>query len=168
MFKLYGFGDYFLLRECISSRDMDICGYEAHKAYYTYSKEYKYRLESITNVSDEDGKNLNDLNELWLDYYHTLDDYLDELVDKGYLPQWRASFVKGLACIIQTTALLNFPYDRAELPDVSLKNDTNMDGDVIDEKGNKMTIEQDKNQDYQEDDDYDPDADVDDDIILPY
>ena len=108
------------------------------------------------------------MNELWLDYYHTLDDYLDDLVDKGYLPQWRASFVKGLACIIQTTALLNFPYDRAELPDVSLKNDTNMDGDVIDEKGNKMTIEQDKYQDYQEDDDYDPDADVDDDIIVPY
>ena len=108
------------------------------------------------------------LSELWLDYYHTLDDYLDELVDKGYLPQWRASFVKGLACIIQTTALLNFPYDRAELPDVSLKNDTNMDGDVIDEKGNKMTIEQDKYQDYQDDDDYDPDADIDDDIIVPY
>lgn len=168
MFKLYGFGDYFLLRECISSRDMDICGYEAHKAYYTYSKEFKYRLESITNVSDEDGKKLNDLNELWLDYYHTLDDYLDDLVDKGYLPQWRASFVKGLAYIIQTNALLNFPYDRAELPDVSLKNDTNMDGDVIDEKGNKMTIEQDKYQDYQDDDDYDPDADIDDDIIVPY
>lgn len=148
---------------------MDICGYEAHKAYYTYSKEYKYRLESITNVSDEDGKNLNDLNELWLDYYHTLDDYLDELVDKGYLEQWRASFVKGLACIIETNALLNFPYDRAELPDVSLKNDTNMDGDVINDKGNKMTIEQDRYQDYQGDDsDYDPDADIDDDIIVPY
>ena len=43
-----------------------------------------------------------------------------------------------------------------------------MDGDVIDEKGNKMTIEQDKYQDYQDDDDYDPDADIDDDIIVPY
>ena len=53
--------------------------------------------------------------------------------------------------------------------DVSLKNDTNMDGDVINDKGNKMTIEQDRYQDYQDDDsDYDPDADIDDDIIVPY
>ena len=74
-----------------------------------------------------------------------------------------------LTAALETNALLNFPYDRAELPDVSLKNDTNMDGDVINDKGNKMTIEQDRYQDYQGDDsDYDPDADIDDDIIVPY
>lgn len=165
MFKLYGFGDYFLVREQISTRDADICGYELHKLYNTYSKEFNYRLDSISNVSDADGKKLNELNAKWLDYYSSLELYLKDLVDKGLLPLWRADFVKSVALVVQTNALLNFPYDRAELPDISLK-----EGDYVDEStrdGEKMTIE--SNEDEEEENpissDDEPSSDVEDDIV---
>ncbi len=129
LFKLYGFGDYFLLRECISSRDSDICSYELHKAYNTYFKEFNYRLDSISNVSEKDGKSLNELNSMWLDYYHHLEKYIKDLEDKNLIPVWRGSFVKGVACVTQTNAVLNFPYDREELPDISVYDDSDGDDD---------------------------------------
>lgn len=165
MFKIYGFGDYFLVREEISSRDADICGYELHKLYNIYSKEFNYRLDSISNVSDEDGKKLNELNTKWLDYYKSLEVYLKDLVDKGLIPLWRADFVKSVAIVIQTNALLNFPYDRAELPDISLKEDDYVDETTRD--GEKMSIE--SNEDEEEEKpistDEEPSSDVEDDII---
>ena len=127
LFKLYGFGDYFLVRECISSRDADICGFSLDKAYQTYSKEYKYRLDAIANVSSEDANVLNKLNKLWLEYYRKLCAYADELVQKGLIEYWRADFVKSLACIIQINALLNLSYYREELPDISLDEESYMD-----------------------------------------
>ena len=163
LFKIYGFGDYFLLRECISSRDADICGYEQHKAYGTYSKEFNNRLDSITNVSDKDGSQLNALNELWLDYYHNLEEYLKDLVQRNVIPLWRAEFAKALACVVQTNAILNFPYDREEFPELS--SDEEFEG--TDSSGKHFTLEQDhsKTPDEiipQQDEDI-----IDDDIIIP-
>ncbi len=156
LFKNYGFGDYFLLRECISSRDRDICEYEANKAYDTYSKEFNYRLDSISNVNSEDGSKLNELNKLWQAYYHALEVYVDNLADSGIIPMWKADFVKGVACVVQTNALLNFPYDREQLPDIS--SDLYQKAPVENTQPNdQMTIEQYKYDDY---DDLDEDEDM--------
>lgn len=165
MIKQYGFGDYFLLRECISSRDSDICSFESKKMYNTYNKEFNYRLDSISNVSQEDGKLLNSLNELWLDYYLTLEKYLSDLEKKSLIEEWRAELVKGVASIVQTNAMLNFPYDRAELPDISLE-DASADDEILNDKGQKMSIEQDGYTDSP-DDNSDPDEDIDDSIVVP-
>ena len=169
LFRIYGFGDYFLQRECISSRDNDICGFEAAKSYQTYTKEFNYRLESIANVNEEDGAKLNEINTLWLDYYHELEKYVNDLAHKGEISVWRAEFVKGVACVIQTNALLNFPYDREQLPDISSTDlypkDFSLDDSLQDEK---MSIEQ-----YKYDDDFvqeetdDPDSQISDDIVVP-
>lgn len=163
LFKLYGFGDYFLLRECISSRDADICGYEQHKAYSTYTKEFNNRLDSITNASDKDGSKLNALNELWLDYYHNLEEYLKDLVQRNIIPLWRAEFAKAIACVVQTNAILNFPYDREEFPQLS--DDEEFEG--TDSAGKRFTLEQNK---LTTPDVIEPDQDedvIDDDIIIP-
>lgn len=168
LFKIYGFGDYFLLRECISSRDNDICGYEVHKAYNTYTKEFNYRLDSITSVNEDDGAELNRLNNLWLDYYHALSRYLKDLISKGLIDTWRAEFVKGVAAVVQTNALLNFPYDKEQLPDISL-NDDEDDSQALyqDDSDKKMSIEQDRYDDESDMKSVDPDEDIDDDIIVP-
>ncbi|MGN1281598.1 MAG: hypothetical protein ACI4UM_06805 [Succinivibrio sp.] len=165
MIKQYGFGDYFLVRECISSRDSDICQFESKKMYNTYNKEFNYRLDSISNVSENDGKLLNSLNTLWLDYYEALEKYLADLVKKSLLEEWRADLVKSVACVVQTNALLNFPYDRAELPDISLEDGT-VEGDILNVNGMKMSIEQDRYSDSP-DDNSDPDEQIDDSIVVP-
>ncbi len=167
LFKLYGFGDYFLVRECISSRDADICEYELHKAYSTYSKEYNYRLDSISNVSEKDGKKLNELNELWLNYYHNLELYMKDLVHRNIVPMWRAEFAMAMACIIQTSAILNFPYDREELPDLS-KDDSDDEIVTTNSQGKKLTFEQDHYSDPDGLDENQDDIDViDEDVIIP-
>lgn len=162
LFKEYGFGDYFQIRECLSSRDSDICSYESNKYYSTYSKEYNYRLDSISNVNAEDAKTLNELNNLYLEYYHSLEIYLDDLVASNTIPMWRADFIKSLASIIQTNAMLNFPYSREELPDIS----QNIQNEATDEK---MTIEQDKYEDKDglPEDINNADDAIDEDIIVP-
>lgn len=162
LFKEYGFGDYFQIRECLSSRDSDICSYESNKFYSTYTKEFNYRLDSISNVSADDANKLNELNNLYLEYYHALDVYLEALVASNSIQMWRADFIKSLASIIQTNAMLNFPYAREELPDISLNKQT----DPLEEK---MTIEQDKYEDKDglQDDIENADDNVDDDIIVP-
>ena len=162
LFKEYGFGDYFQIRECLSSRDSDICSYESNKYYSTYTKEFNYRLDSISNVSADDANSLNELNNLNLEYYHALELYLDDLVSSNTIPLWRADFIKSLASIVQTNAMLNFAYSREELPDIS----QNMQKEGTDEK---MTIEQDKydDNDGQPDDIYNSDDDIDEDIIVP-
>ena len=122
LFREYGFGDYFLMRQCLSSQDDDICEYESKKAYDTYVQELQNRIDAIGEVSVEDAKILGQLSNLWQDYYKNLSIYVDDLVERGKVLPWRAGFVKGTAIVVQTNALLNFPYDREELPDESLEN----------------------------------------------
>lgn len=118
--KIYGFGDYFLLRECISTRDSDICAFEKDRSYQSYTHEFKNRIASISAVSNTDGKALNSLNKLWNDYYLALRAYMDDLVKKDKIPLWHADFVLGIASIVQTDILLNAQYYKEELPDESL------------------------------------------------
>ena len=161
LFKLYGFGDYFQLRECISSRDEDICNYESEKAYSTYKKEFEYRSDSIFKVNTDDGNTLNELNSLWLEYYHALEEYVNDLSVRGVIPKWRAEFVKGIACIEQTNALLNFPYDREELPDLSVE----PDDERARVNSDNMSIEQVVDEIVK--DEIDPDSSIDETIIVP-
>ena len=122
LYKIYGFGDYFLMRQCIASRDPDICSYENSRYYRNYEQELANRLESITAVSSKDANELSKANELWKQYYDALCFYADTLEHAGLIPAWRASLVKGMAAVQQTNALLNLSYDREELPDESLEN----------------------------------------------
>ena len=118
--KIYGFGDYFLLRECISTRDSDICAFEKDRSYQSYTHEFKNRIASISAVSNIDAKSLISLNKLWNDYYLALRSYMDDLVKKDKIPLWHADFVLGIASIAQTDILLNAQYYKEELPDESL------------------------------------------------
>lgn len=122
LFKIYGFGDYFLLRECISSRDPDICSYESEKAEHSYRIELDHMVRSIAEVSSEDAAALSNLNELWLNYYHALCDYVDYLVENNRIPLWRANFVKGVAMVSQTSSLLNISYDKEQLDEEEIIN----------------------------------------------
>ncbi len=117
LFKTYGFGDYFLLRECLASRDPDICGYEAHRYFLSYRQELENRINSIKSASNEDAWELKRLNDLWEVYYQKLTDYVNELVALGKIPLWRAEFVRGVAAVTQTNALLNVSYDHEETMD---------------------------------------------------
>ena len=126
-YKIYGFGDYFLLRDCISSRDQDICSFEERSLYNTYQLELNNRLAAIDAVSKDDALALKSLSDKWQIYYDELDKYLKSLVDTHKIPAWRAYMVKGVAAIMQTNAVLNAPYYKEELPDISLDS---FDGDV--------------------------------------
>ena len=126
-YKIYGFGDYFLLRDCISSRDKDICSFEERSLYHTYLLELNNRLAAIDAVSKEDALELKALSDKWQVFYDELDKYLKSLVEKHKIPAWRAYTVKGVAAIMQTNAVLNAPYYKEELPDISLDS---FDGDV--------------------------------------
>ncbi len=126
-YKIYGFGDYFLLRDCISSRDQDICSFEERSLYNTYQLELNNRLAAIDAVSKDDALALKALNDKWQIYYEELDKYLKSLVAVHKIPAWRAYMVKGVAAIMQTNAVLNAPYYKEELPDISLDS---FDGDV--------------------------------------
>ena len=126
-YKIYGFGDYFLLRDCISSRDKDICSFEERSLYHTYLLELNNRLAAIDAVSKEDALELKALSDKWQVFYEELDKYLKSLVEKHKIPAWRAYTVKGVAAIMQTNAVLNAPYYKEELPDISLDS---FDGDV--------------------------------------
>lgn len=122
LYKIYGFGDYFLMRQCIASRDADICSYENSRYYRNYEQELSNRLDSIGQVSGSDTAELAKVNDLWKQYYDALCAYTDQLEHSGVIPSWRASLVKGMAVVQQTNALLNLSYDREELPDESIEN----------------------------------------------
>lgn len=121
LYRTYGFGDYFLLRQCIASRDKDICDFENAHGLKTYETELETRLKAISLVSEQDANTLANLSKLWRNYYDALCEYVDTLQSTSAIAQWRASFVKGTALLIQTSALLNLNYDHEELPDESLE-----------------------------------------------
>lgn len=121
LYKIYGFGDYFLTRQCISSHDADICAFELEKAFATYEHELENRDYAIAQVDEEGAATLEQVSALWMEFYNSLCVYVDVLAERGQIPQWRASLVKSTALVQQTNALLNLNYDREELPDESLE-----------------------------------------------
>lgn len=110
LYKNYGFGDYFLLRKCISSRDSDICAYEANTYYESYYSDLRKTVASIASVSSQDARELKRLNDLWVKYYESLKTYTRNLAQRNKIPLWRAAFVQGVAVTSQSEAILNSLY----------------------------------------------------------
>ena len=121
LYKIYGFGDYFLQRQCVASRDPDICDYENAHNRRTYESELETRLAAIGQVSEQDAQLLRFLSQLWGKFYDALYVYTEKLKEQGIISSWRASFVRGIALQIQTGALLNLNYDHDEFSDESLE-----------------------------------------------
>ncbi len=122
LYRTYGFGDYFLLRQSIASRDPDISDYETEHTLKTYENELETRISAISQVNTDDAAALSRISRAWNDYYLALGNYVDDLCKRGIIPAWRAYFVKGTALLSQLNALLNLNYDHDEWPDESLEN----------------------------------------------
>lgn len=112
LYKNYGFGDYFLLNKCISSRDNDICAYEANNYYESYSSDLRKTIAAIAQVSSKDARELKKLNDLWAKYYDSLKLYTKNLATKNRIPLWKSEFVLGVAITCQSEAILNSRYSR--------------------------------------------------------
>lgn len=112
LYKNYGFGDYFLLNKCISSRDSDICAYEANNYYESYSSDLRKTIAAIAQVSSKDARELKKLNDLWAKYYDSLKLYTKNLAAKNRIPLWKSEFVLGVAITCQSEAILNSRYSR--------------------------------------------------------
>ena len=112
LYKNYGFGDYFLLNKCISSRDSDICAYEANNYYESYSSDLRKTIAAIAQVSSKDARELKNLNDLWAKYYDSLKLYTKNLAAKSRIPLWKSEFVLGVAITCQSEAILNSRYSR--------------------------------------------------------
>ncbi len=119
LYRIYGFGDYFLLRSCISTRDGDICSFESLKAERTLQHEFQNKLASVRAVSSVDGQLLNALQQKWLAYQDALSAFLDHQVTRSMLPLWRAEFVKAVSAMVQTDVIINAPY-KEEMPDLTV------------------------------------------------
>lgn len=132
MFKTYGFGDYFLLRKCISSRDSDICAYEADKYFDSYLSDFRKTVSAVSEVSGNDARELKRLNDLWEQYYENLTTYTNNLVKKGRMPAWRAEFVRGVAATSQAESVLNTLYYRRSQVEVEEITDYYEDDDFSD------------------------------------
>ena len=118
--RIYGFGDYFLLRECISARDGDICALEKERALISLEHELDNKVNAIAAVSRQDAQALSELHSKWLAYQEALADYTEKLEQRGRLSWWQAQLVQATSAVLQTSAVISAPYYREELPDVSL------------------------------------------------
>lgn len=107
LYRIYGFGDYFLLRKCISSRDVDICTYDRYRNQEVYISDLRKTIANIAEVSRSDARELKKLNDLWQLYFDSLCAYTDHLAAEGRIPEWRARFVQGVAITIQSEIILN-------------------------------------------------------------
>lgn len=112
LYKNYGFGDYFLLNKCISSRDSDICSYEVNNYYESYFSDLRKTIAAIAQVSNRDARELKKLNDLWSAYYDSLKVYTKNLASKNRIALWRSEFVLGVAVTCQSEAILNSRYNR--------------------------------------------------------
>lgn len=111
LYKSYGFGDYFLLSKCISSRDSDICAYEHNNYYESYHSDVRKTIGAIAKVSSKEARELSSLNELWTQYYEALKTYTKNLEQRNRIPQWRVEFALGVAVICQSEVILNSSSD---------------------------------------------------------
>lgn len=110
LYKNYGFGDYYLLSKCLSTRDRDICAYDAEQSLSNYFNELRNTIMSIAQASRDDATTLRHLNDLWNDYYEGLKVYTTNLEQRGKIESWRKYFVLGVAITSQTEAMLNAPF----------------------------------------------------------
>lgn len=106
LYKIYGFGDYFLLRKCLSTRDGDICAYDAYQNHEQYVSEMRKHISEFSVIANKEAYALSELNGLWNDYYQSLCSYTMGLVQKGKLPAWRAYLVQAIATTTQNEAMM--------------------------------------------------------------
>lgn len=116
LYRIYGYGQYLQQRQCLMSRDNDICAFETQRALQQYETALENCLNSLGAVSAADRGTLTELDRGWRAYYAALERYTAELEGAGQTQQWRAQFVLGLAAVLQTQVLLNLNYYREELP----------------------------------------------------
>lgn len=116
--KIYGFGDYFLMRECISSRDDDICQLERNRAKNAYTQEFNNRVRKISAVNIKDANELNNLHNKFLDYAEALDHYVNSLVQENKIETWQALFALSMNTILQTNTLITMPYYNEVIDDL--------------------------------------------------
>ena len=128
LYKNYGFGEYFLLRQCLSSRDNDICTFEADKYHNTYITDVRNAVDTLAQSSPRDAESLQHLHELWENYYQSLTTYTHNLSARGRLHSWRAALVQGLASTMQSEAMLNVLYpDKQDSEEDTLQEDALQD-----------------------------------------
>ncbi len=119
MYRIYGFGDYFLLRSCIQTRDGDVCSFESRKVLNNLNHEFNNKLAAIMAVSRQDGSELERLQHKWQLYQDALGRFLHDLVQNGVLPYWQSELVRGISAVVQTDNIISFPY-REEISDLTL------------------------------------------------
>ena len=107
LYKTYGFGDYYLMRKCISSRDSDICTYERFRNKESYENDVHRGIAALAKVSARDARSLGELHNLWQNYYESLCVFTNNLVTRGMLSPWRAPFIQGVAVTTQAEVILN-------------------------------------------------------------
>lgn len=108
--KIYGFGDYFLMRECISTQDDDICVFEKNRAMDSYIQELNNKIKAINSVNSKDARQLSKLHDNFLEYNDMLQLYLNELVVQNKLKPWQATFALAMNIIMQTNTIISMPY----------------------------------------------------------
>lgn len=106
LYKIYGFGDYFLLRKCLSTRDGDICAYDAYQNHEQYVSEMRKHISEFAVIANKEAYALSELNNLWDNYYQSLCSYTLGLVQKGKIPAWRAYLVQAIATTTQNEAMM--------------------------------------------------------------
>ena len=107
LYKTYGFGDYYLMRKCISSRDRDICAYETFRNKESYQNDVRRAIAALSRVSAREARSLGELHNLWQNYYESLCVFTNNLVTRGMLSPWRAPFIQGVAVTAQAEAIIN-------------------------------------------------------------
>jgi hypothetical protein len=120
-------------------------------------------LEISQNDVDYMKKTIAELDTLYKSNGKYRSEYMKDLVNRNIIPLWRAEFAEAIACVVQTNAILNFPYDREEFPGPA----DNEEFEGTDSLGKHFTLEQNK---LTTPDVIEPDQDediIDDDIIIP-
>ena len=107
LYKTYGFGDYYLMRKCISSRDRDICAYETFRNKESYQNDIRRSIAALSKVSAQEAHSLSQLHNLWQNYYESLCVFTNNLVTRGMLSPWRAPFIQGVAVTAQAEAIIS-------------------------------------------------------------
>ena len=94
------------MRKCLSTRDSDICAYDAYKNQNLYIRELRKNIADLSLVAGKEARALSDLSKLWERYYESLCTYTNNLAQSGKIPRWRASFVQAVATTSQSESVL--------------------------------------------------------------
>lgn len=106
MFNIYGFGDYFLQRSCISTRDKDICSFILRRSIQDYKNECRNVLSELSADGENSAAELSSILKLWDIYFEKLKAYAEEQIALGNTEPWRARMMLGIAVNLHAELLL--------------------------------------------------------------